>query len=156
MTSGIEGYNLPSMDASVGAEPPVWEGRPAWGYYFFLWFFVAILGVRGGISLRMGYPGSMMIHLAGVAMLVALALFLRRTTRYRVTRRAVSRSEGFFGEGVRSFPISSIASVRELQGPLDRILGCGDVMLYLKDGTGERLSGVKDPEVVCRKIAALL
>jgi membrane protein YdbS with pleckstrin-like domain len=144
------------MDASMGGEPPVWEGRPALGNYFFLWFFVAILGVRGWISLRMGYLESMMIHLAGIAMLVVLALFLRGTTRYRVTRRAVSRSEGFFGEGERSFPISAIASVRELQGPLDRLLGCGDVMLYLKDGTRERLSGVKDPEVVCRKIAALL
>jgi membrane protein YdbS with pleckstrin-like domain len=144
------------MDASVGGEPPVWEGRPALGYYFFLWFFVAILGVRGWISLRMGYLESMVIHLAGIAMLVALALFLRRTTRYRVTRGAVSRSEGFLGEGERSFPISTIASVRELQGPLDRLLGCGDVLLYFKDGTHERLAGVKDPDVVCRKIAALL
>jgi hypothetical protein len=30
------------------------------------------------------------------------------------------------------------------------------VLLYFKDGTNERLAGVKDPDVVCRKIAALL
>lgn len=144
------------MDASARSELPVWEGRPAWGYYFFVWFFVAILAVRGIISLWMGYGGSAMIHLAGVPMLVGLALFLRRTTLYRVTRQAVSRSEGIFGEAERSFPLSSIASVREQQGPLDRLLGCGEVMLHLKDGTQERLAGVKNPEVVCRKIAALL
>jgi membrane protein YdbS with pleckstrin-like domain len=144
------------MDASARSEPSVWEGRPAWGYYFFVWFFVVILAVRGMIALWMGYRGSATIHLAGVPMLVGLALFLRRTTRYRVTRQAVSRSEGILGEAERSFPLSSIASVREQQGPLDRLLGCGEVMLHLKDGTLERLAGVKDPEVVCRKIAALL
>jgi len=144
------------MDASDRSEASVWEGRPAWGYYFFVWFFVFILAVRGMIALWMGYGVSASIHLAGVPMLAALALFLRRTTRYRVTRQAVSRSEGFFGKAERSFPLSSIASVQEQQGPLDRWLGCGEVMLHLKDGTRERLAGVKDPEVVCRKIAALL
>lgn len=144
------------MDSSAGGEPPVWEGRPALGYYFFLWFFVAILGVRGMISLWMGYRASAGFHLAAISMLAALAFFLRRTTRYRVTRQAVFRSEGFLGESERSFPLSSIASVREQQGPLDRLLGCGEVTLLFKDGTRERLAGVKDPDVVTRKIAALL
>jgi len=144
------------MDAPDRNERPVWEGRPALGYYFFLWFFVAILGIRGIVSLWMEYTGSATIHLAGMAMLVLLGLFLRRTTRYRITRRAVSRSEGFFGGAERSFPISAIGSVRERQGPLDRLLGCGEVTLYLKDGTRERLAGVKDPDIVSRKIAALL
>ena len=156
MTRPMGGYSVQPMNASVRSEPSVWEGRPALGYYFFLWFFVAILGVRGMVSLWMGYPRSVMIHLAGIAMLVVLALFLRRTTRYRVTRRAVSRSEGIFGKAERSFPISAIDLVREQQSPLDRFLKCGDVILQLKDGTHERLAGVKDPDIVCRKITALL
>jgi membrane protein YdbS with pleckstrin-like domain len=144
------------MDVSGYREPSVWAGRPAWGHYFFLWFFVAILGVRGVVSLWMGYHASVAFHLAGIAVLAALAVFLRRTTRYRLTRQSVFRSDGILGENERSFPLSAIASVREQQGPLERWLGCGDVMLYLKDGTRERLTGVKDPEVVSRKIAALL
>ena len=144
------------MDAPDRIEPPVWEGRPALGHYFFLWFFVVILGVRGFVSLWMGYTDSATIHLAGVTMLTVLAFFLRRTTRYRVTRLGVFRSEGFWGGSERSFPLSTIASVRERQGPLDRLLGCGEVTLYLKDGTRERLAGVKDPDIVSRKIAALL
>jgi membrane protein YdbS with pleckstrin-like domain len=144
------------MDSSARGELPVWEGRPALGYYFFVWFFIAILGVRGIIALWMGYGGAATVHLAGIAMLAALAFFLRRTTRYRVTRQAVFRSEGFFGESERSFPLSAIASVREQQGPLDRLMGCGEVTLQLKDGTRERLAGVKAPDVVRRKIAALL
>jgi len=137
-------------------EPPVWEGRPALGHYFFLWFFVAILVVRGLVSVWMGYPRSVLFHLAGIAILIVLALYLRRTTRYRVTRQAVFRSEGLLGETERSFPVSEIDSVREQQGPLDRLLGCGEVTLYLKIGTRERLAGVKHPDVVSRKIAALL
>jgi membrane protein YdbS with pleckstrin-like domain len=100
--------------------------------------------------------GSAAIDLAGMVLLAALGLVLRRTTRYRVTRRAVSRSEGLFGNVGRAFPLSSIASVREHRGPFDRLLGCGDVMLHLNDGTQERLAGVTEPEVVCRKIEALL
>jgi membrane protein YdbS with pleckstrin-like domain len=144
------------MTGSARSEPPVWEGRPAWGYYFFLWFFVAILGGRGSFSLWMGDRMSAALYLAGMGLLAALGLFLRRTTRYRVTRRAVSRSEGLFRETERVFPLSSIASVREQRGPFDRLLGCGDVMLHLKDGTQERLAGVNEPDVVCRKIEALL
>ncbi len=137
-------------------EPPVWEGRPALGYYFFLWFFVVVLGGRGLFALWVGDRGSAAIYLAGMALLAALGLFLRRTTRYRVTRQAVSRSDGLFGTAEQLFPLSSIASVREQWGPFDRLLGCGEVMLHLKDGTQERLAGVKDPGVVCRKITALL
>jgi len=137
-------------------EPPVWEGWPSLGHYFFLWFFVAILGGRGLFALWTGDRGSASIYLAGMALLAALGLFLRRTTRYRVTRQAVSRSDGILGKTERSFPLSSIASVREQRGAFDGLLGCGDVMLQLKDGTQERLAGVKEPEIICRKIEALL
>jgi len=144
------------MKESARTEPPVWEGRPAWSHYFFLWFIVAVLAIRGIFSLRMEDWGSAAVDLAGMALLAALGVFLRRTTRYRVTRLAVSRSDGLFGHTERQFALSSIASVREQRGPLDRWLGCGEVLLQLKDGTQERLTGVEDPEVVCRKIDALL
>ena len=144
------------MEEMTHRESPVWEGRPAAGYYFFLWFFVAVLGGRGLIALWMGELSSAAIYLAGMALLAALGLFFRRTTRYRVTRLAVSRSDGLFGNAEQAFPLSSIASVREHRGPFDRLLGCGDVMLHLKDGTQERLAGVNEPDVVCRKITALL
>jgi len=137
-------------------EPPVWEGRPALGHYFFLWFFVAVVAIRGLFSLWMGDRVSAAILLVGMALMVALGLYLRRTTCYRVTRRAVVRSDSLFGSAERSYPLSSIRSVSEHRGPLDRLLGCGDVMLQLNDGTQERLAGVGEPDVVCRKIEALL
>jgi membrane protein YdbS with pleckstrin-like domain len=134
----------------------VWVGKPAWSAYVFLWFFAAIIAIRGIISFRLGYWDSMLFHFALVGMLSALACFLRQTTHYKVTRRAVHRSKGFLGKEERSFPLETIASVEELQGPLDRLLGSGDVVLHLKEGTRQRLAGVKDPDVVCRKIRALL
>jgi membrane protein YdbS with pleckstrin-like domain len=144
------------MKQSDRGDQPVWEGRPAWSHYFFLWFIVAVLAIRGLFSLRTEDWGSAAVDLAGMALLAALGLFLRRTTRYRVTRRAVFRSEGLFGNAERSFPLPSIASVREHRGPFDRLLGCGDVMLHLRDGTQERLAGVNEPDIVCRKIESLL
>jgi len=151
-----DGHSGDMMNASAQGEPPVWEGRPAWSHYFFLWFIVAVLAVRGLFSLRTEDWGSAALDLAGAALLAALGLYLRRTTRYRVTRRAVFRSEGLVGNAERSFPLPSIASVREHRGPFDRVLGCGDVMLQLRDGTEERLAGVNHPDVVTRKIESLL
>ncbi len=139
-----------------GDGPVVWTGQPAWSTYVFLWCFVAILGIRGVIFLWLGYWISIFYHAAGMGMLVALAIFLRRTTRYRVTRQAVHRAQGILGKTEQTFPLGDIASVDQLQGPLDRLFCSGNVVLYLKKGTREQLAGVKDPEVVCRKIRALL
>jgi membrane protein YdbS with pleckstrin-like domain len=136
--------------------PVVWVGQPAWSSYIFIWIFAAILGVRGVASLWMGYWYSGAFHTITIGMLVALALFLHQTTHYRITRQAIYRTKDLFGKAEQSFPLSTIASVSKQQGPLERLVGSGNVVLHLKDGRCERLSGVKDPEVVCRKITALL
>jgi membrane protein YdbS with pleckstrin-like domain len=144
------------MDVHDRNSSVVWIGKPAWSAYVFLWFFAAIMAIRGIISFRLGYWDSMLFHLAVVGMLSALAFFLRRSTHYKVTRKAVHRSKGFLGKEEQTFPLTAIVSVDEQQGPLDRLFGSGDVVLHLKEGTRQRLAGVKDPDVVCRKIRALL
>jgi membrane protein YdbS with pleckstrin-like domain len=96
--------------------PVVWEGRPAWSEFIFLWFFAMI------------------------------------------TRHAVHRTTGIRGRVDRAIPLNSITSVEIERGPLDRLFGIGAVVLYLKEGEGrrERIAGIKDPEVVYRKMTALL
>lgn len=93
---------------------------------------------------------------SGMALSVALAVFFRQTTRYTVTPDAVHRTKGLFGESEESVPIADIESVSVRQSPLDRFFGIGTVMLQRKGGTIERLAGLTDPDVIRRKIEALL
>lgn len=135
---------------------PVWAGRPAWSHFVFLWIFVAIMAVRGVVAFRTGYLGAALFHLIAILLLSALAVFLRQTAHYSVTRKAIYRSKGFTGKRYQSFAITSVASVDEHRGPIDRLLGTGDLVLSLSDGTRERLAGIKYPDRVARKIRALL
>jgi membrane protein YdbS with pleckstrin-like domain len=93
---------------------------------------------------------------SGLVLSAALAVFFRHTTRYTVTPDAVHRTIGVFGESEESVPIADIESVSVRASPLDRFFGIGTVMLQTKDGTRERLVGLKDPDVIRRKIEGLL
>lgn len=137
----------------------VWEGRPAWSEYVFLWFFALISAVRALFIfiLPMGDPGSGLLYLLGVGFFTGLALFLRRTHRYAVTRAAVHRLAGIRGRREKIIPLKKIAAVTVEQGPLDRLFGIGTVVLHLREEEqNETMRGIRDPEVVCRKIEALL
>ena len=144
------------MDMRESHEPGVWSGQPAWSEYIYLWFFAILFGARAVVSLWIGHWANMLIHLTGIGLLVALAVFLRQTSHYRLTRMAVYRTIGILGKAEQTFPLKAIATVSIRQGPLDRFFGIGTVLLHFKEGSRERLVGVKDPEVVCRKITALL
>lgn len=144
------------METSKDKSSVVWSGRPAWSSYILLWVFVSILAIRGLFSIRFQAWSSVLFHLVAIALLSMIAILLRQTAHYRVTREGVYRSTGFSGKSEQAFLISTIDSVSERSGPLERLFGIGDVVLHLKDGTNERLSGIKDPEIVSNKIKALL
>jgi membrane protein YdbS with pleckstrin-like domain len=144
------------MESHPNATPAVWAGRPAWSTYIWLWIFVTIFAARGVVFLWMGYWSSAAFHGIVIGMLTALAVFLRETMHYRVTREAVYRSKGILGKAEQPYPLSTIETVSKEQGPLERMFGSGNVILHLKTGIRERLSGVKDPDVVCNKIRAML
>ncbi len=144
------------MEIKTDNPTVVWSGRPAWSEYVFLWAFVAILAVRGFLMLRIGQWQSALSHLAGVTLLAGLAVFLRETTHYRLTREAVHRTKGLLGRGEDIFPLMEIASTSVRQGPLDRLFGIGALMCHFKDGRLERLAGVRDPDQISRRITALL
>lgn len=144
------------MQTEQAEDIEVWRGRPAWSTYALLWVFVTILVIRALVSLRMGYGESLLFHGAAVGMLAGLAVLLRQTTLYRITRRGVYQTRGWVGGGERLIPMDAIESVTRVQGPLERAFGSGDVILQLKTGITERISGVKDPEVVCNKIRAMI
>ncbi len=144
------------MNAVPADEPVVWSGQPAWSSYILLWIFAVVFAVRAVAFAGLGRWESAGFQVVVIAFLSAIAWFLRRTTRYRITRRAIYRTQGILGKTEQSFSIESVSKVSKQQGPLERLFGSGTVMIHLKSGVRERLSGVKDPDVVCSKITALL
>jgi membrane protein YdbS with pleckstrin-like domain len=139
-----------------GREVIRWSGQPAWSQYVFLWFITVVFGLRVGLLVWWGDWGSVAIHAAGMAMFVVLAVFFRRTTRYTLTQDAIYRTTGLFGQREDRLPVSEVESVDVGSTRLDQLLGIGTVLLHRADGTSERLAGLKEPEVVQRKIEALL
>ncbi len=137
-------------------EPLVWEGKTAWSSYIYIWIFSTVIAIRGLVSLWLGYWQSALFQGLVVVFMIALAAFFHETTYFKITREAVYRSRGFLGKQAQSFSLSSISSVTRQQGPLERFFDCGNVVMNLRDGKSARLSGIKNPDVVCRKIKALL
>jgi hypothetical protein len=68
----------------------------------------------------------------------------------------VYKTKGLAGKSESRVLIADIESVSIRQSALDRFLGIGTVMLHLKDGARERLAGLKNPDVIQRKLEALL
>lgn len=122
----------------------------------FLWFITLVFGVRAGLSVWWGQWGIVAIHLAGMAVFVGLAVFFRRTTRYTVTEQAVYRTIGLLGRREDRLAMSEVESVSVRQSGLDRLLGIGTVALHRQDGSYVRLAGLRDPEVIRRKLEPLL
>ncbi len=99
-----------------------------------------LLIVAAAAALILVLPGSA-AHLAvlrlaiGVAALLAATTwfgvpFLRwRTTVYEVTSRRLRMREGIISRVGRDFPISRISDVSFSQGPVDRMLGCGKLIV---------------------------
>jgi membrane protein YdbS with pleckstrin-like domain len=139
-----------------GREVIRWSGQPAWSQYVFLWFITVVFGVRAGLSAWWGQWGVVAIQVAGMAVFVGLAVFFRRTTRYTLTQEAIYRSTGIFGRTEDRLPLSEVESVSVGLTRLDQLLGIGTVLLHREDGTSVRLAGLKEPEVIQRKIEALL
>ncbi len=134
----------------------VWQAQPAWAEYSFLWFFASIFALRSGLAFRMGQTGSALVYGVGFVLFTASAVFLRRRTTYRLTRKELIKSAGFLGKKQRRMPLSEIDSVEIFQGPIDRLFGIGGVLLRMKKGRAERLVGINEPEVLERKLKVLL
>ncbi|MFY9270428.1 MAG: PH domain-containing protein [Candidatus Manganitrophaceae bacterium] len=156
--TGTDNQSLSKQNLSAEEDRRlVWKGQPAFSEYAFLWFFALLSLIRGGVAFFMGNAGSGSIYLLGTVLFIGFATVLHRASRYTITRAAIHKTAGFFGKEETILPLIEIVSLRVEQGPLDRLLGIGTLLLYRK-GTDrvERLRGITDPEVVLRKIEALL
>jgi membrane protein YdbS with pleckstrin-like domain len=138
--------------------PAVWEDRPAWSKFRFIWLFAFIAALRAVVRLWLGETESVLIYTTGAILLVAMVLFLRNGIHYRLTRDGVYTTLGIRNRIELSIPIGNIRTVDIEQDPMDRFFGIGTLVLHLKDEETrkERIKGIKNPEIVYNKIKALL
>ncbi len=77
----------------------------------------------------------------GVAALAAVIIFVAGpllrwwTTSYELTTRRLRLRDGVIARRGRDFPLSKISDVSFAQGPMDRLLGCGRLVV---ESPGER------------------
>lgn len=142
----------------MSEEPVIWEGRPAWSKFRFLWLFALIAALRAVVSLWLEDRMSASIYAGGAALFSGLILFLRNGIHYRITRQGVYTTLGIRSRVERKIPLEKIGSLDIEQDPMDRFFGIGTLVLYLKeeDAGRERVQGIEDPEVIYNKLRALL
>jgi membrane protein YdbS with pleckstrin-like domain len=123
---------LSDGERSVLALHPHWKTllRPA-----LLLFVVVVIAVALLVVIppgRLAGPGRIAVGV--VAVVVAMAFFaipfLRwQTTTYRLTTRRLQLRSGILTRSGRDFPLIRISDVSFTQGPIDRLLGCGRLVV---------------------------
>jgi uncharacterized membrane protein YdbT with pleckstrin-like domain len=125
---------------------------------------VLLLIVAAAITIMLVLPQSVAGHgttrlIVGLVALLAAVIwfgtpFLRwRTTIYEVTTRRLRLREGIISRSGRDFPLNRISDVSFSQGPLDRIFGCGRLIVESPGETGQ-LVLTEIPDV--RRVQAVL
>jgi membrane protein YdbS with pleckstrin-like domain len=104
------------------------------------------------------YAASGRIAVGVVAVVVAVAFFgipfLRwQTTTYELTTRRLRLRKGILSRSGRDFPLIRISDVSFEQGPIDRLLGCGQLIVESAGEHGQ-LVLTEIPQV--EKVQALL
>lgn len=123
---------------------------------------ILIVGVASAVMLVLpagtGHLAVIRLAIAAAAVIAAAAWFgvpyLRwRTTSYELTTRRLRMREGIVTRTGRDFPLTRISDVSFSQGLLDRIFGCGRLIVE-SAGENGRLVLTEIPDV--RRVQAVL
>jgi uncharacterized membrane protein YdbT with pleckstrin-like domain len=82
--------------------------------------------VRNAASARLALAGAALII---ILLFVAVPLLRWRTTSYELTTRRLRLRSGILTRTGRDFPLTRISDVSFAQGVLDRLLGCGRLVV---------------------------
>ena len=82
--------------------------------------------VRNAAAARLGLGA---VALVVVILFVVVPLLRWRTTSYELTNRRLRLRAGILGRTGRDFPLTRISDVSFAQGLLDRVLGCGRLVV---------------------------
>lgn len=123
---------LSDGERSVLTLHPHWKTllRPA-----LLLFVVVVIAAALLIAIppgRLAGPGRIAVGVIAVVLAAAVCAvpFLRwQTTTYRLTTRRLQLRQGILTRSGRDFPLIRISDVSFSQGPIDRLLGCGRLVV---------------------------
>jgi len=87
---------------------------------------LVVPGVRDTAAARLALGAAALVI---VALFVAVPLLRWRTTSYELTNRRLRLREGILTRTGRDFPLTRISDVSFAQGVLDRLLGCGRLVV---------------------------
>ncbi len=155
-TKALLGGLSSPISAQEASERIVWEGYPSWGQFSWLYFLSLWTASRGLIFLYAEVPG-WELWIVGAGLLLGVAVALRYWAKYSLTSQHVIIQNGYSGTIIRSASLDKIHTIEIMQGPLAKFLGMGTVVIQSCDSNRTlRFRGVKDPEIVVRKLRALL
>ena len=144
------------MTDQEGPERILWEAYPSWGQFSWLYLLSLWTASRGIIFVYAGFSG-WEIWIVGASLLLGVAAILRYWAKYLISRRQVIIRNGYSGKTIRCASHDKIHAVEVMQGPLDKFLGIGTVVIRSHDlNRTLRFRGVKNPEIIETKLRALL
>ena len=136
-------------------ERAIWQEYPAWSQFTWLYFFAFLAALRGALFMRFQVPGWEMWVIGAILLLICVG-FVRRWAQYVITSSKVAVKNGYTGRVTDWIALDKIRDLSVRQGPIASLFGIGTVVIQGEDG--ERLirfRGVKDPEVILKRIEAL-
>jgi uncharacterized membrane protein YdbT with pleckstrin-like domain len=102
---------------------------------FFILLVILVAGIAALIMLPAGSSAGIARDGIGIVVVLALIIWgaipvLRwRTTTYELTTRRLRLREGILSRMGRDFPLIRISDVSFTHGPIDRLLGCGKLIV---------------------------
>jgi uncharacterized membrane protein YdbT with pleckstrin-like domain len=100
----------------------------------------------GGSNLGLVRLGIGVLALVGAVLAFGIPFLKWRTTTYEVTNRRLRLREGILTRTGRDFPLNRISDVSFTQGVIDRIFGCGTLVVE-SPGEQGRLELAEIPEI---------
>ena len=121
--------------------------------------FIAVITIAAAVAIVVVIPSGSASGPASLAVLAVAVIILLvwvlvpilrwRTTTYELTNRRLRLREGILSRTGRDFPLSRISDVSFQHGPVDRLLGCGKLIVESAGEHGQLvLSEIPDVEQV--------
>jgi hypothetical protein len=142
-------------ELSPSAEVEVYRSYPSWWYFTWLYLFSLMAGLRGLLLLQVGVEGAEIWELVAVTF-VAIAAIMRKWAETIVTSKRVLLRSGYTGREIQSLSLDKIGDMTVKQGPVDRFLDIGTIVLHSsRDDRSLLLRGVPHPGVLTTRLKAI-
>ena len=149
---------MPMHGPLVEGERSVLLVRPHWKTVLRP-LFIAVITIAAAVALEVVIPSGSAaaaerLAVLAIAVIILLAWVLVpilrwRTTTYELTSRRLRLREGILSRKGRDFPLARISDVSFQHGPIDRLLGCGKLIVESAGEHGQLvLSEIPDVERV--------